>query len=122
MNKKEDYIENQLDPMCLKNEVHVAITNRGELIPCCYLDTPNNNNYDSEFKKLLKVSKISDYDSIEEIYLTKEWLEFAENLRNNKGLGTCQIVCPKNRKTDVNNVTRKEKVYYKGKKVDETNY
>ena len=55
MNKKEDYIENQLDPMCLKNEVHVAITNQGELIPCCYLDNPKNN-LDPEYKKLLILS------------------------------------------------------------------
>ena len=121
MNKKEDFIENQLDPMCLKNEVHVAITNQGELIPCCYLDNPKNN-LDLEYKKLLKVSKINDYDNIEEIYLTKEWIEFAENLRNHKGFMACQNVCPKNRKTDINNVVRKEKVYYKGKMINEKNY
>ena len=120
MNKKEDYIENQLDPMCLKNEVHVAITNQGELIPCCYIDTPDNN-LNSEYKKLLKVSKISDYDNIEEIYLNKEWLEFAENLKNHKGFKACQNICPKNRKTDINNIARKEKVYYKGKVIDEQN-
>ena len=67
MNKKEDFIENQLDPMCLKNEVHVAITNLGEVIPCCYLDTPYNQ-FDTDYQKLLKVSKISDYDNIDEIY------------------------------------------------------
>jgi hypothetical protein len=121
MNKNKDHIENQFDPMCLKNEVHVAITNQGELIPCCYLDTPQNN-LDSKYKKLLKVSKINDYDNIEEIYLTKEWIEFAENLRNHKGFNVCQNVCPKNRKTDVNNIVRKEKVYYKGEVVDEKNY
>jgi hypothetical protein len=121
VNKKEELTENQLDPMCLKNEVHVAITNQGELIPCCYVDTPSNN-LDPEYKKLLKVSKINDYDNIEEIYLTKEWIEFAENLRNHKGFSACQNICPKHRKTDTNNVVRKEKVYYKGKIVDEKNY
>ena len=114
MNKKEDFIENQLDPMGLKNEVHVAITNQGELIPCCYLDNPKNN-LDPEYKKLLKVSKINDYDNIEEIYLTKEWIEFAENLRNHKGFSACRNICPKHRKIDINNVVSKEKVYYKGK-------
>ena len=32
MNIKEDFIENQLDPMCLKTEVHVAITNLADVI------------------------------------------------------------------------------------------
>ena len=121
MNKKEEITENQLDPMCLKNEVQVAITNQGELIPCCYIDTPSNN-LDPEYKKLLKVSKINDYDNIEEIYLTKEWIEFAENLRNHKGFSACRNICPKHRKIDINNVVRKEKVYYKGKIVDEKNF
>lgn len=121
MNKKEEYIENELDPMCLKNEVHVAITNQGELIPCCYLDTPYNN-LDPEYKKLLKVSKLNDYENIEEIYLTKEWIEFAKNLKNHKGFTACKNICPKHRKIDKNNVTRKEKTFYKGELVNEKNY
>jgi hypothetical protein len=120
MNKKiEDNIEFELDPMCLKNEMQVAITNKGELIPCCYLDTPRNN-LDLEYKKLLKVSKISDYNSIEEIYLNKEWIEFAENLRNHKGPFGCKLTCPKKR--DEKNITRKENIYYKGKKVYGQNF
>jgi hypothetical protein len=97
----------------------VAITNQGELIPCCYVDTPRNN-LDPEYKKLLKVSKINDYDNIEEIYLTKEWIEFAENLRNHKGPFGCKLTCPKKR--DEKNITRKENIYYKGKKVYGQNF
>ena len=120
MNKKiEDNIELQLDPKCLKDEMQVAITNKGELIPCCYLDTPRNN-LDLEYKKLLKVSKINDYNSIEEIYLNKEWIEFAENLSNHKGPYGCKLTCPK--KKDEKNIIRKENIYYKGKKVYDQNF
>jgi hypothetical protein len=109
----------ELDPQCLKDEMQVAITNKGELIPCCYLDTQRNN-LDPEYRKLLKVSKISDVNSIEEIYLTKEWQEFADNLRNHKGPYGCRITCPKKR--DIDNVVRKEKIYHKGSKTYEKNY
>jgi hypothetical protein len=109
----------ELEPQCLKDEMQVAITNKGELIPCCYLDTERNN-LDTEYKKLLKVSKISEVNSIEEIYLTKEWQEFAENLRNHKGPYECRITCPKKR--DIDNVVRKEKIYHKGSKKYEKNY
>ena len=96
----------KLDPLCFKNEtidlngvkteygMQVAMTNKGELIPCCYLDTPANQ-LDVDYQKLLKVSKISDYDNIEEIYLTKEWTEFVENLKKHKGFFACKITCPK---------------------------
>lgn len=116
----EEKITFELEPQCLKkettekfiNEMQVAIDNRGHLIPCCYCDTPNNNK-DENYQKLLKVSKISDYDSIEEIYLNKEWTEFVENLKNNKGFYACHIVCKKRQNNK--NVTRKERIYYKGK-------
>jgi len=29
----------KLDPKCLNNKMQVALTNKGELIPCCYCDT-----------------------------------------------------------------------------------
>lgn len=111
MNKKNRI---ELDPKCLKDQMQVAITNKGELIPCCFLDTKRNN-LELEYQKLLRVSKISDYDSIEEIYLTKEWIEFAENLRNNIGPFACQITCPKRK--DNLNVVKKEKIYYKKTKM-----
>ena len=48
-------------PKCLVDEIQIALTNRGHLIPCCWCDeewslkTP-------EFQKLLKVSKISEVE------------------------------------------------------------
>ena len=49
-------------------------------------------------KQMLKVSKISDYNNIEDILLTKEWQEFAKNLAEknlDKVLRVCIIHCQK---------------------------
>jgi len=86
----------ELDPMCLKGTIAAAVTNRGELIPCCRCDDPHTIK-DSEFAKLLSVSKISDYDSIEEIAQTKEWKDFENNLRNNIAPPACWWTCIKNK-------------------------
>lgn len=101
-----------LDPQCLKGTMQVALTNKGELIPCCYLDTRANNENET-YKKLLKVSKIKDYEKIEDIYFTKEWLDFANDLRNDKGPIGCFLTCPNSK--DDKNKTRKETITYKGK-------
>lgn len=72
-------------PKCLKGELQIAFTNRGHLIPCCYcdeqwvLESP-------QFKKLLKASKVSEVEDIEEILYSKEWMEFEENLRTEKNI------------------------------------
>jgi hypothetical protein len=86
----------ELDPQCFKGTIAFAVTNRGHLIPCCRCDDPPTVR-DPEFQKLLAVSKISDYNSIEEILATKEWLEFEENLRNHKGPDACIKTCRKNK-------------------------
>ena len=101
----------KLDPKCLKGEMQPALTNRGELIPCCYCDTQITLE-NPEFQKLLKVSKIKDYDTIEEIYLTKEWIEFKKDLENDKGPWACWVTCVKR---DDDDLVRKETFTYKGK-------
>ena len=68
-----------LRPKCLTGEQSYAYTNRGHLIPCCYCDTINSYK-DPNFKKLLAVSKVSEHESIEDIIMQNEWLEFEENL------------------------------------------
>ena len=82
----------KLDPECFKGNISFAITNRGELIPCCYCDTPDTIN-DPKFTKLLAVSKISEVDSIQEILLTDEWQEFYNDLLNHKGPPACWSTC-----------------------------
>jgi hypothetical protein len=58
----------------------MAMTNRGHLIPCCYMDTIASMKTE-HMQKLLKVSKVSEHNSIKDIVLSDEWLEFCENLK-----------------------------------------
>jgi hypothetical protein len=84
-NKKLRYrdIKNiKMKPMCFE-EFAFGITNKNELIPCCYCDDNKTLN-DPDFKKLTDVSKLSDYDKIEDIFKNKEWKEFYDLLANNK--------------------------------------
>ena len=106
----------KLDPKCLKGEIAVALTNRGELIPCCYCDDSPTLR-DKKFKKLLEVSKISKVDDIMEIFLTKEWIDFAKDLENNIGPAACINTC-KVRNNPKDGI-RKETFYDRGKKISE---
>ena len=95
----------KLKPKCLTGEMQLAYTNRGHLIPCCDCDTQKTM-ADPEFKKLLAVSKVSEVNDIEEIIYSKEWMDFEENLRNDKGpwacINTCQV------RPDEDDIVRKE--------------
>lgn len=82
----------KLDPLCFKDEIGLAVTNRGHLIPCCRCDEPHTID-DPEFKKLLAVSKISDVDDVNEILLSKEWIQFYKNLLDDRGPKACINTC-----------------------------
>ena len=85
----------KLNPRCIAGTMQAAVTNRGHLIPCCWLDDKNNLNHPI-MKSLLKVSKISEVDDIEQIVFTKEWMEFEKNLKErnfDKILPTCKHQC-----------------------------
>ena len=86
----------ELDPLCFKDSIGYAVTNRGELIPCCRCDEPTNLE-DPLFKDLLSVSKISDHDNIKNILDTKEWKQFYTNLSNNIGPLVCWHTCIKDK-------------------------
>jgi len=93
-NKKDNEII-EIDAKCKdKRQPAFGFTNRGELIPCCWLDTQKNRS-DKKYQKLLSVSKISEHKSIENIILQPEWIEFHNDLDNNKGFPMCYIVCKK---------------------------
>lgn len=81
-----------LDPQCMKEEMSYAVTNRGQLIPCCRCDDPPTVN-DPKFSMLLLASRIEDYDTIEEILLQPEWIEFKNDLENNIGPYACWYTC-----------------------------
>jgi len=94
----------RLDPQCFRG-FPMAVTNTGYLIPCCYCDDPKTLN-DPEFKKLLAVSKINDYDTLDEIINTKEWKRFEKNLRRNIGPHACMHTCKVRKNKD--DIVRKD--------------
>ena len=79
VNAQKDY--HKLKPLCFK-KFPMTVTNDGMLLPCCFCDDPPTRN-DPEFKKLMKVSHIKDYDDIEEIFYNKEWIDFYRKLEKN---------------------------------------
>ena len=89
----------KLMPRCMfKNKAksqQAAVSNRGHLIPCCWLDNTNTLNHPI-MKELLKVSKINEVEDIEQILFSKEWQEFEKNLRErnmDKILDCCKHHC-----------------------------
>ena len=72
----------KMKPMCFEDFLF-GITNKSELLPCCYCDDPKTLN-DPDFKKLTDVSKLADYDKIEDIFKNKEWKEFYDLLANDR--------------------------------------
>ena len=101
----------ELDPKCINGDQEAfAITNRGELIPCCWLDTYVQK-MEHDYGMLTLASNLNDYDSIEEILLQDEWVDFRTNLRNGKGFAICYLVCKKREAPQHKRMT----VYGKGK-------
>lgn len=90
----------KLDPKCLRDDMQMAITNEGHLIPCCYCDSGHTRD-DPLYIKLLKVSKISDYETIDEILNTPEWQEFEENLKQHIGPRACVNTCRVRKNDDI---------------------
>ena len=87
-----------LDAKCMdKRQGNFGFTNRGELIPCCWLDTQGNRKEEA-YKKLLSVSSIKDHDSVEDIIMQKEWIDFFKGLKEGRGFPQCHHVCKKREK------------------------
>ena len=87
--------EEELDPKCINGDQEAfAITNRGEVIPCCWLDTYVQK-MEHDYGMLTLASNLNDYDSIEEILLQDEWVDFRNNLKNGKGFDICHLICKK---------------------------
>lgn len=82
----------KLEPQCLQGKMELGITNNGELIPCCYCDSAHTRG-NPEYEKLLSVSKINEYEKVEDILETPEWKEFEGNLKNNIGFPACERTC-----------------------------
>ena len=87
----------ELDPLCFKDAIALAVTNKGVLIPCCRMDDPHTM-IDPSMQQFLKVSVINENNSIEDILKSKEWKEFADNLSKNIGPNACRTTCAKQKK------------------------
>jgi len=90
----------KLEPKCLKGEIGMAITNRGELLPCCRCDDPKSYRNDESLWNLMQASKIDEFDTIDEILFLDEWQIFVENLKNHKGPICCFDLCEKEKKEE----------------------
>ena len=100
----------RLAPKCF-DDMRMAITNNGYLIPCCYCDDKSTME-NRDFKKLLAVSNINDYEKIEDILKTKQWKMFYKNLKRNIGPPACVRTCAfseKNKKRDEIHIDTKTK-------------
>ena len=87
----------ELDPLCFKDAIALAVTNKGVLIPCCRMDDPKTMN-DPRMQKMLEVSNIDSSNTIEDILKSKEWKDFADDLAKNIGPNACRTTCAKTKK------------------------
>ena len=53
----------ELDPLCFKDAIALAVTNQGVLLPCCRMDDPETMN-DPLMKDMLNASVINDNNKI----------------------------------------------------------
>ena len=65
--------------MCMEHKTEMAVTNRNQLLPCCYIDSPIHLQ-DSTLKKLAQASYLSK-NSIDEILQSKEWVGLNRTLQ-----------------------------------------
>ena len=92
------YDENvKIKPMCFNGDMNLAVTNRGQVLPCCHCDTETMMN-DPDFKKLAENSYLKDYDHVNDILSNDHWQAFHKSLENNRGPFACWDTCRSNKK------------------------
>ena len=113
-----------LEPKCMlqgkERRQQVAVTNRGHLIPCCWIDQTDELEQPT-MQKMLAVSKISEVESIDEILLSEPWQKFAKDLAENNFkeiMPVCVTHCLK--RTDDKDKLKDEVYHFKGKELDIT--
>lgn len=90
----------KLDPECLKGGypgsphggLTMMVTNTGHLMPCAQLNVGDGIR-DPEIQELMKYTKISDYDSLDDIISHPKWIEHFENLKKNIAPDRCFYCC-----------------------------
>lgn len=110
----------EIEPKCMNTEDRqkasltiqkFASNNAGILLPCCWLDSEDNFSHPL-LKALMKVSKITEATSIENILKTKEWKDFAIAL--SKGVAkdlppACALLCKKRKSNPLTEIWIDEK-------------
>tara|TARA_B100001059_G_scaffold12887_1_gene10331 strand:+ start:1731 stop:2048 length:318 start_codon:yes stop_codon:yes gene_type:complete len=73
-------IKKKFKPMCIAGNplTEMAVTNRNQLLPCCYIDGPIHLQ-NPTIKKLAEASDLSKH-SIDEILQSKEWVGLNRSL------------------------------------------
>ena len=114
----------ELEPRCMiqgnERRQQAAVTNRGHLIPCCWIDQTEELKHPT-MQKILAVSKISEVESIDEILLSEPWQKIAKDLAENNFkeiMPVCVTHCIKRYDKDK---LKDEEYHIKGKKMDITN-
>ena len=67
-------------PLCLNNKTDMAVTNRNQLLPCCYIDNPLFLK-EPTIKKLAESSDISKHNSLEDIINGHKWRRLYKKLK-----------------------------------------
>ena len=112
MKDKKDKLEGKFVAQCMNGKMQMAMSNRGHLLPCCWCDQEWTLNTPL-FQKMLKVSKVSEAENVDEIVLSDEWREFEENLRTEKNIPKVCVEHCKDRGDD--NIKRETFTNPKGK-------
>ena len=82
-------------PLCIAGEKVIGHSASGWLIPCCWLDPNGLNIIDKNISMLFKDElKIENVDSIEDIILSDEWINFMKILQSNDD-DKIPLVCKK---------------------------
>ena len=115
----------RIEPRCMlqgkERRQQAAVTNRGHLIPCCWVDQPKELEHPI-MKEMLKVSKISEVKSIDEILLSEPWQKFAKDLAE-RNMKEIMPVCIKHCKKPLGDKDQQkvEEYHIKGKSYHITN-
>ena len=82
----------KLHPRCLDGKA-VGYSATGHMLPCCWCDDHNDPGFNSLLTEGLK---IVNNNTVEDIFESKPWKDFAEKLHSGRGLPyTCYKYCGK---------------------------
>ena len=73
-------MKRKFKPLCITGDIELAITNRNQLLPCCYVDNPEYLQ-NPTLKKLVESSEISKHNSLADITNNKHWVDLYNKLK-----------------------------------------